>query len=115
MTPINPIPSSLVEATTRFAKAEKIDSLQFLSKDDFLLIWSALAYSHPGLHPDGYDSLESGWPKHLKRYAVEAWRRYGAEEFADENLYACDAQWAGVYDQMHTHTVLEIERRRKMA
>ncbi len=40
------------------------------------------------------------WPRALKRFAAEAWRRAGAGELSDEELYPCDAQWAGLYDRM---------------
>ena len=39
-----------------------------------------MAYLHPGLHPDGYESADSGWPRGLRRFAAEAWRRADAGE-----------------------------------
>lgn len=33
---------------------------------------SAVLYLFPGLHPDGYEDGGSGWPRALKRFAVEA-------------------------------------------
>ena len=32
--------------------------------------------------------------------AAEAWLRADSSELADEELYACDAQWPGRYDRM---------------
>ena len=69
----------------------------------------------PGLHPDGYEGTDSGWPRVLCRFAAEAWRRAGAGELANEELYACDAQWSGLYDRMFPHTAEEIERRLELA
>jgi len=77
--------------------------------------WCAIAYLHPGLHPDGYTSADSGWPRVLRRFAAEAWRRVSAGELADEELYACDAEWSGLYDRMFPHTAEEIERRLALA
>jgi hypothetical protein len=53
--------------------------------------WSSVAYLFPGLHPDGFEDADSGWPHVLKRFAAEAWRRAEAGELADEELYPCDA------------------------
>jgi len=30
---------------------------------------------HPGLHPDGFDDEDSGWPEVLKPICSEMWRR----------------------------------------
>lgn len=30
---------------------------------------------YPGLHPDGFDDKNSGWPEHLKPVCAEMWRR----------------------------------------
>ena len=47
----------------------------------------------------------------LKRFAAETWRRADAGELADDELYPSDAQWAGLYDRMHTHTDDETAHR----
>jgi hypothetical protein len=86
-----------------------------MTMPDFVRAWSAVAYLFPGLHPDGYEDAESGWPPVLKRFAAEAWRRADADELADEELYCCDAQWCGLYDRMHTHETDEMERRLALA
>ena len=46
----------------------------------------------------------------LKRFAAEPWRRADAGELNDEELYPCDARWAGFYDRMHTHEDDETAR-----
>ncbi len=91
------------------------DSLERLPKPTFVRAWCAIAYLHPGLHPDGHDSADSGWPRGLCRFAAEAWQRADAGELADEELYACDAQWSGLYDRMASHTSEETERRRELS
>jgi hypothetical protein len=59
--------------------------------------------------------MGSGWPRVLKRFAAEAWRRADAGELADEELYPGDAQWSGLYDRMFLHLPDEIERRFALA
>ena len=46
-----------------------------------------------GPDTEGYRDAERGWPRVLKPFAAEAWRRADSGELADEELYACDAQW----------------------
>jgi hypothetical protein len=72
-------------------------------------------YLFPGLDPDGFEDADSGWPRVLKRFAAEAWRRAEASELADEELYPCDVAWCGLYDRMHTHEPDEMERRLALA
>ena len=69
-----------------------------------------MAYAFPGLHPDGYEDEGSGWPRELRRFAAEAWRRVQAGELSDEELYPCDAQWAGLYDRLLEREEDETER-----
>ena len=89
--------------------------LRQIGKGAFIRAQCAVAYAFPGLHPDGYEDAGSGWPRVLKRFAAEAWRRADAGELADDELYPSDAQWAGLYDQMHTHTDDETARRFQLA
>jgi hypothetical protein len=89
--------------------------LNELPREKFLRVWNCVAYLFPGLHPDGFEDIESGWPRALKRFADEAWRRAEAGELADEELYPSDAQWCGLYDRMHTHEQDEIDRRLALA
>ena len=86
-----------------------------LPAENFVRAWCSVAYLFPGLHPDGFEDKDSGWPRVLKRFATEAWRRAGAGELADEELYPSDAQWCGLYDRMHTHEPDEMERRLALA
>lgn len=86
-----------------------------MPKKDFVSAWYSVAYIFPGLHPDGYEDADSGWPRVLKRFAEEAWRRAGVGELTDEELYPSDAQWAGIYDRMRMHYPEETERRIELA
>ncbi|MBI5758382.1 MAG: hypothetical protein HZA46_07685 [Planctomycetales bacterium] len=90
-------------------------SLEQLPKWDFVRAWCSVAYLCPGLHPDGFDDPDSGWPRELKRLASEAWRRADAGELADEELYPCDAQWCGLFDRMFLHLPDETQRRVELA
>jgi hypothetical protein len=89
--------------------------LEKLSRRRFVAVWSAVAYLFPGLHPDGYDGADSGWPRVLKRFAAEAWRRACAGELDDDELYPSDAQWSGVYDRLGEWETDEIVRRLEIA
>ena len=108
------IPSTLRHAARELRLAFAA-SLHHLPKPAFLRAWCAIAYTFPGLHPDGYDDSESGRPRVLRPFAVEAWRRAEAGELADCELYPSDAQWAGIYDRMHAHEEDEIARRFQLA
>ena len=108
------IPSSLREAgqTLRIGLQSPVANL---SKREFVNTWSSIAYLFPGLHPDGFDDIDSGWPCVLKCFAADAWRRAEAEELDEQELYASDAQWAGIYDRMTEHTEAESVRRKEIA
>ena len=108
------IPASLREAAQHLRAGWKSPPAG-LSKLDFVRAWSAVAYLFPGLHPDGFDDPDSGWPRLLKQFAAEAWRRAEAGELDDEELYPCAAQWAGLYDRMTIHTPDEAARREELA
>jgi hypothetical protein len=108
------IPASLREAAQHLRVGLQSPRAR-LSKPDFVRAWSAVAYFFPGLHPDGFDDPDSGWPRALKDFAAEAWRRAKAGELDDKELYASDAQWAGLYDRMTIHTPDETARRQKLA
>jgi hypothetical protein len=86
-----------------------------LLNEDFASRWNAIAYLEPGLHPDGYDCEDSGWPEDLKPYATEACRRFGLGELKDEALYCSYAGWAGLYDLMNSHTEEEVKLRERIA
>jgi len=44
---------------------------------------------YPGLHPDGFDDSESGWPEELRPICAEMWRRVYVPEstITLENMY----------------------------
>jgi hypothetical protein len=77
--------------------------------------WSGVAYLFPGLHPDGFEAADSGWPHGLQRFAAEAWRRVEAGEITEAELYPSDAQWCGLYDRMFPHPAEEMARRLALA
>jgi hypothetical protein len=108
------VPNSMREAgrQVRLALARPVEQL---SKGTFIRAWCSVAYLFPGLHPDGFEDPDSGWPPVLKRFAAEAWCRAEAGELKDDELYACDAQWSGLYDRMFIHMPDETERRLKLA
>lgn len=108
------VPNSKREAVKALRAARSVE-LSDLAKAPFVAAWCAIAYLHPGLHPDGYMDSDSGWPRGLRRFAAEAWRRADAGELAEEELYPSDAQWSGNYDQMTGHTDEESERRLELA
>ena len=89
--------------------------LNTLPTTEFIRAWSAIAYLFPGLHPDGFEDAESGWPRIPKRFAKEAWRRADADEISDEELYPSDSVWAGIFDRMRVHLPVELERRVQLA
>lgn len=96
----------------RLALARPIEQLP---RHTFIRAWCSLAYLYPGLHPDGFEDPDSGWPPVPRRFAADAWRRADAGELADDELYASDAQWSGLYDRMFVHMPDETERRLKLA
>ena len=108
------VPNSLRSAghQIRLALAAPLESAP---KPDFVRAWCSVAYLFPGLHPDGFDDADSGWPRAVKRFATEAWRRAETGELADEELYPCDAQWSGLHDRMASHTGEETARRLELA
>ncbi len=71
----------------RHLRLARTDSLERLAKPAFVRAWCAIAYLFPGLHPDGYECEDSGWPRVLRRFAAEAWRRADAGELTDHELY----------------------------
>lgn len=114
MSDTNYIPASLHEAAQHLRAGWRSPPAS-LTKNDFVRAWSAAAYLYPGLHPDGFDDPDSGWPRVLKGFAAEAWRRAEAGELGDDELYPSDAQWAGLYDRMTRHTPEETNRRRELS
>jgi hypothetical protein len=109
-----PVPSSIAAAEAQFEVGSAVE-LSALPNDDFVARWSAVAYLEPGLHPDGYECEDSGWPKDLRPYATEAWRRCDIGELSYDQLYCSYATWAGLCDRMDTHTAEEKELRERIA
>jgi hypothetical protein len=112
----NPIfvPGSLRTAG-RDIRHAVINPIELLPRTEFLRAWSSLAYLFPGLHPDDIAEPDNGLPRGLLRFVAEAWRRADLGELTEHELYPSDAQWAGLYDRMPTHTAEETERRLKLA
>jgi hypothetical protein len=108
------IPNS-PKAAGRQVRLALAGPLNCLPKTDFLRAWCSVAYLFPGLHPDGFEDADSGWPRVVRRFAGEAWRRADAGELADEELYCSDATWSGIYDRMLIHLPEENQRRLELA
>lgn len=89
--------------------------LEHTPKASFVRAWCSVAYLFPGLHPDGFEDADSGWPRTLKRFATEAWSRAEAGELSNDELYPSDSQWSGLYDRMTIHTPEETARRMELA
>ncbi len=99
-------------AQLRFALSLPLENW---SRTEFIRAWSSVAYLLPGLHPDSFAVADSGWPRVLRRFAAEAWRRSEAGELDETELYPADAQWSGRYDQIKNPTPDESLRRRELA
>ena len=108
------VPGCLRDAGKALRIALQYDVAE-VSAAEFVRAWCSIAYLFPGLHPDGYESADSGWPQKLKPLAAEAWRRAELGELSDEELYPSDAQWAGLFDRMLVHMPDETERRVQLA
>lgn len=108
------VPHSLKDAG-RDVRLSLTGKIEDLPTENFVRAWCAMAYLFPGLHPDGFEDLNSGWPSVPRRFAAEAWRRADTGELADDQLYACDAQWSGIFDRMLVHLPDEMERHLKIA
>jgi hypothetical protein len=67
------------------------------------------------LHPDGFEDADSGWPRVIRRFAAEAWRRAEDGRLEDEELYPSGAQWCGIFDRMRVHLPDEAQRRVELA
>ena len=89
------IPRSCRSAEKHLGFAFK-KGLPSLTKKEFVRGWCSLSFLYPGLHPDGFASGGSGWPKHFKPFAAEAWRRFEAGELTDNELYCYQAAKARI-------------------
>lgn len=108
------IPQNLRDAGKELRHALH-SNLGSMPKDEFIRAWASVAYLFPGLHPDGYEDMESGWPRVLRRLADEADRRREDELVSEEEFYQSDAQWCGIYDRLKERQPDEIERRMELA
>lgn len=108
------VPSSLRCAARELRHSFRAE-LEILSDAAFVRAWCAIAYLFPGLHPDDFDASETAWPRVLKRFGAEAWRRFHAGQLNAEELYPSDAQWAGIFDRMPAPGEEATERRRELA
>jgi len=62
--------SKLLECAKRHV--DQLDSLKSLT---LMKGYHQIFEQYPGLHPDGFDDNESGWPNSLKMICAEMWRR----------------------------------------
>ena len=89
------IPDSIEDAESHLSSISTAPVEQ-LSASEFAKAWSSVCFLNPGLHPDGYEEADSGWPESLRKFAVDAWRRFDAGEIGEEVMYPSDATHAGV-------------------
>lgn len=54
---------------------DNIDNLKTITDTILLRGYRQIFEQHPGLHPDGFDDVDSGWPDELKPICSEMWRR----------------------------------------
>ena len=108
------VPSTLRGAGRELRRAFSAP-LDKLPTPDFVRAWCAVAYAFPHLHVDDYDTDDSNWPRVLRRFAAEARRRNDVGELLDEEVYPCDAAWAGVYDRLGEWKTDEVVRRLQIA
>lgn len=65
----------------------KCKDIKTLDKKTFLKTWKAIAFLHPGLHPDEVENPDGGWPEKLKPIAREAFQRCKIGEFSEGDSY----------------------------
>ena len=68
---------------------KNIDNLESLKDLTLLKGYHQIFEQYPGLHPDGFDEDDSGWPEELKPVCAEMWRRAGnpLSSIKADNLY----------------------------
>jgi hypothetical protein len=88
------IPESL-RAAGRHVRLALGSSLDRLTKRDFLRAWCSLVYLFPGLQPTELFNSDVG-PVALKKFALEARRRFEAGELTDNELYCYQAATARI-------------------
>lgn len=108
------VPDSM-NAARRWVRSGVASPAASLSSSDFVRVWCSLFYLFPGLHPDGLQEPDAGWPARFRALGAEGWRRAAAGEISEEQLYPSDAQWCGICDRMRGLTPEEAERRARLA
>ncbi|MCC5808312.1 MAG: hypothetical protein JJU00_18440 [Opitutales bacterium] len=107
------VPDTVEEAQSIVAGCKATD-LRSLDHSAFVRAWAAVAYIYPGLHPDGFEARDSGWPDELRPFAAEAWRRACAGSLDDSELYPANAAWARLHDGAPFHSASESGRRARI-
>ncbi len=107
------IPDSVEEAGAVVSACD-VSVLHSLDKAAFLRAWAAVAYLYPGLHPDGFEESDSGWPEDLRPFAAEAWRRASEGGMDDGELYPANATWARLFDERLTSGAADRSRRARI-
>lgn len=54
---------------------DNIEKLDTITDTILLRGYRQIFEQYPGLHPDGFDDQDSGWPEELKPICAEMWRR----------------------------------------
>lgn len=67
-----------------------------ISQTQFCRGWASMCFMAPGLHPDGFEESDSGWPVGWRPVAAEAFRRSEAGLLLDCELYPAAASHAGL-------------------
>lgn len=93
------IPKSLEEAES-LIQAASATPVSELAEQDFVRAWCSVSFLNPGLHPDDFDAKDGGWPRRLRVFAEEAWRRFEAGLITESVLYPSDATHAGLKARM---------------
>jgi hypothetical protein len=93
------IPKSLQEAES-LLQAASGTPVRELGEQNFVRAWCSVSFLNPGLHPDDFDAKESGWPRKLRVFAKEAWRRFEAGLINESVLYPSDATRSGLKARM---------------
>jgi hypothetical protein len=85
-------------------------SLDQLTKWDFLRAWCSIIYLFPGLQPAELFEPDSAWPRTLKVFAAEAWRRFDAGELADDELHCYQVATARIQREYAAYAALSREK-----
>ncbi len=78
---------TIQERKNNLQKLLSIKSLKSVDHSTFMKGWKSVAFLYPGIHPDEFDNPDGGWPDELKPIAEEAFRRFEAGTFSDEEMY----------------------------